>query len=326
MAVSPHKYLVTGASGFIGDELTRQLLQIGDGVKILWRGEPDVELLASRQPAQLVFGDLNDSVSLDMACAGVDCVFHAAGLAHVQQPDRARLWQINVSGTQNLLTAAVNNGVKRLVYFSSSLAQACEQRQGDMTDYGQAKLEAEQLLLASQQKGEIEVVIIRPVAVYGERMKGSISVLISLIRNRRLPPLPKLKTEISLIGVEDLARAAILAATRPEANGNVYTVTDGERYGINEIENAIYRVLERKIPLLRSPRMLLYGAAAAAELAAKITGSAQGIGLRTYRNLTRNNCFSNQAITSDLGFQATTSLYQQLPKISQALSQQANKQ
>jgi nucleoside-diphosphate-sugar epimerase len=102
------------------------------------------------------------------------------------------------------LDAAVAAGARRFVYVSSSLAAATE---GDATPYGQDKRAAEEALLAAGQARRIEVIILRAVNIYGVGMRGNIAAMIRLIQRGWLPRLPRFTNTISLIGVDDVARA-----------------------------------------------------------------------------------------------------------------------
>ncbi|MBQ13509.1 MAG: NAD-dependent epimerase/dehydratase family protein [Gammaproteobacteria bacterium] len=302
--------LVTGANGFIGSCLCARLLQQGCRLTALLHS-PSEALSATLDRA--IVADVCDAGSLGLAFDSIDTVFHLAGVAHVNTNKTRLLRQVNVVGTSNVLQAAVAANVRRLVFLSSSLVHACETGKGDITVYGQSKLEAEQLLMAAHANQQIEVVILRPVNAYGTAMKGNIRRMISLIANKRLPPLPRLENELSLVGVEDLVSALMLAANSMAASGKTYYVTDGESYRINDIEQAIYKALGRNRPGWYSPRVVLYAASALAGRVGKIIGT--GINTRTYYNLVNSNCFSNQQIQDELGFSPTSNLYAELPAI-----------
>jgi nucleoside-diphosphate-sugar epimerase len=220
-----------------------------------------------------------------------------------------------VRGTENVLHAAIAANVRRFVYLSSSLVQACETGMGDITDYGQSKLEAERLVMAAHVNQQIEATILRPVNVYGAGMKGNIASMISLIARRLLPPLPKLNNEFSLLGVDDLVNALVLAAESSAASGKSYFVTDGVTYRINDIERAIYKALGRNRPGWYSPRMVLYAASVLAGLLGKLKAGGTSISARTYTNLVNDNCFSSQQIQDDLGFSPSGNLYKEMPAL-----------
>ena len=334
MQTSSTTILVTGAAGFIGQALCPYLLSKGFNVKTLLRDSQQTEKFShlKHKPPQLQHctGDLLDLVSLKTACAGVDVIVHLAGLAHVNDSSSEQSSKINAEGTSNLLNAAIENGVRRMVLVSSSLAQAAERGEGDITAYGQSKLAAEKMLRAAHDNSEIEAVILRPVNVYGPGMKGNIASMISLVDRGLLPPLPALNSQISLIGVDDLVQALTLAIEVPYAAGKTYTVTDGESYSIVEIERAIYHALGRKFPAWRTPRMILYAAAVSAGWISSCWAFISNLGpgnngrkvssisARTYKSLVSDNLFSNEQLCQELGFKPATTFYQTLPKILKA--------
>jgi UDP-glucose 4-epimerase len=269
-------------------------------------------LLPSSINAEPVVGDLLDQQSLLEACANVDTILHLAGVAHVSTT--TKVGETNVVGSANLLEAALQNNVGRFIFLSSSLANAAEAGSGDVTSYGKGKRTTELLLLEAADRGQIETLILRPVNVYGIGMKGNIASMISMIHRSRLPRLPNLSSKISLLGVDDLA-SAILLAVKSDRTSRIYTVTDGQDYPIAAIEEAIYRCLGKRLPRWRTPAVILYAAAVLAGTVARLSGRDTGISSRTYRNLTADNLFKSEDICAELGFQPSQNLYQALPVI-----------
>ncbi len=271
----------------------------------------------------------------------IDTVIHLAGVAHVGRAQAQQARAVNLDATLELLKAAINAGVRRFVYLSSTLAAAAEQGSGDVTHYGRDKLAVEQALLAAAAENEIEVVILRSVNIYGAGMRGNIASMIRLMRAGRLPRLPLLNNKISLVSVTDVAEALIAAAVREldsetnagpnnpvatdnEANAMLkqqgraairVTLTDGVDYSLNAIQDAIYATIERHPSRLRLPGVLLFAAASAAELLGYLGLSRSGISRRTYRQLTRDNLFDNTEAQRALGFAPTTTFFEALPSI-----------
>ena len=292
--------------------LCRRLVEENFDVRVLLRSPAKRALLPSSLIAEPVLGDLHDQQSLAQACSGVAIILHLAGVAHVSISTKGD--DTNVAGSENLLKAALQKKVRRFIFLSSSLANAAAINSKDMTAYGKGKRTTELLLLDAANKSQIEVLILRPVNVYGIKMKGNIASMISMIHRGRLPRLPALSSKISLLGVEDLTNAILLAAKSNQV-ARIYTVTDGQDYPIAAIEEAIYRCLEKKMPRWRTPAVILYTAAVLAGAMARLRGRDTGISSRTYRNLTADNLFKNEEICAELGFQPTQNLYQLLPEI-----------
>lgn len=311
MTAGNHRILITGAAGFIGAELCRQLQVDGRPLTLLQRSAAVSPYLREDPDIAVVQGELTDTAVSQRACQDVGLIFHLAGIAHTEGVDAKQVFDSHVEGTRSLLRQALESGVRRLVYLSSSLAREAEVDPAAASPYARAKYQAEQLLLDAGRAGDMETVILRPVNVYGVGMKGNIRRLMERIVDGFTPPLPRLATRVFLVGVSDLCRAALLAAHTPGAAGKTYTVTDGERYAINDIETAIYHVAGRKKPGWHTPRVLVYAAALA---------GLGGLSPKAYRNLTTNAVFSNEPLCKDLGFTPTTTFYAELPAILAGLS------
>lgn len=321
---SKQRILVTGSSGFIGTAFCQNFDFEHYRLRALRRSLENIEGVPGQAQVEFVSGDVCEADSLLEAARDVDVIVHLAGIAHVNRGTDAEYRRTIVEGTRNLLEAALKQNVKRIVYLSSSLAQAVDDSLGEVTEYGKHKKAAEDLLLQASATGSIEVVILRPVNVYGPGMKGNIAAMISLIQSNRLPPLPALATRLSLVGVADVVQALKLAIEHEQASGKVYLLTDGQDYRIDALEQAIYANLGKQFPGWRTPRMVLFAAACLAELLRITRIRRTAIGLRTYRNITTDNVFDNSAICRELGFKPGTTFYQELPRIIAKISQTNN--
>lgn len=307
--------MVTGAGGFIGRHLCKQLGQHGYEVIALLRQHPLPGSATGAAEFDFHLSDIRDTQQLAKGLDGVELVFHLAGIAHVEGPGKSVLQSANRDGTASLIEAAQIAGVRKIIYFSSSLAGAAESGAEDSTAYGESKYQAEQLLMRARESTDLEVCILRPVNVYGPGMKGHLVTMIKWIRKGLLPPLPTLPARFSLIEVTDLCQAAILSAENNSTYPKTYYVTDGVDYNINEIETAIYTALGKVKPRWRCPRVILYAAAVGAEILGRVTGRQSGLGRRTYRNLVSGRTFSNSPICDELGFKPSTTFYNELASI-----------
>ena len=309
-------WLITGSSGFVGRALLTRLATFNQ--------RPPLLRLLERRPTEppTVFqscaGDLGDLQSLRRACEGIDTVIHLAGIAHVGSAASAEARAINLDGSLSLLRMAIDAGVRRFVFLSSTLSS------DQSIQYGRDKHAVEEALLAAAAAGSIEVVILRAVNIYGVGMRGNIAAMIRLISSGVLPRLPKLTNRLSLVGVDDVVSALLLAATLDSpADPSALmaklairvTLTDGCTYEINAIEKSIYDAVERSPSHWRLPVVLLFAASAMAELLEKLRIFRSGIGLRTYRNLTRDNLFDNHSAKAELGFEPSTTFFAQIDKL-----------
>src|ERR1700676_3193828 len=115
--MSREKILVTGAAGFLGSHVTRQLVARGADVRVLLRASSNNRAIADL-PLEYVTGDLRDPASLQRALAGVKRVFHVAADYRLWAKRKQDIYDSNVGGTKNLLEAAKRAGVERLIYTS----------------------------------------------------------------------------------------------------------------------------------------------------------------------------------------------------------------
>jgi len=310
--------LVTGASGFIGSHLCSYLQQHGWSVRGLSRSgtAPDgVDAVAC---------DLADTRVPEEMIRGVDVVFHLAGKAHALSGswlDEEEYFPVNVKATRWLLNAAKAAGVKRVVYFSSVKAmsatgsgphdESCGALPMDM--YGRSKLMAEHLVLRG---GFVpEPVVIRPVMVYGNTEKGNLPKMIRAIRDGRFPPLPDTRNQRSMVHVDDIVQAALLAARHPAAAGNIYIVTDGQAYSTRQMYVWICEALQKPVPGWQLPFTVLKVLAMAGDVIGKIRGRRFIFDSGVLKRLTESEIYSSEKIQNELGFKAKYHLKETLPEI-----------
>ena len=314
------KVLITGASGFIGRHTQAYLLDMGFTVRVLLRSENTLRT-ENHPRLQKYYGNIRDIESLEVACEGVDCIVHLAGIAHVNC-DEDYAHKINVGGTKLLLDAAIARNVKKFILVSSSLAVEAMGDPDASTAYGATKLMAEKLIMDEHVKGSIVGVVLRPANVYGVGMRGNIALLIRLISRGLVPKLPTLENRVSMLGVNDLSLAIYLSLKSERANGRTYLVTDGQQYSISAIEREIYGALGKKMSRLEMPRVLLYSMFSAADLLGRILRIFRldlpilgNLNLRTYRRLVSDNLFESNQICDELFFKPQSTFHSELPKI-----------
>jgi nucleoside-diphosphate-sugar epimerase len=260
-SVGANKPLValTGATGFIGQWLLKELPKRGYRLRVLLRRPSTVPIDA----ASAVVGDLARPVNMAAALADVDAVIHSAGLAHAMSgvpEDDYRM--LNTQATIGLARAAQRAGAKRFVFLSSIRAQSGPTAEDVLTEdltpapteaYGRSKLAAEQGLAEL----DLDWVALRLVLVYGTGVKGNMAQLVRFARSPYPLPLRLLEARRSLLSLDNLAAAvdAVLAAPGPLRRPLI--VADREALTLPEMIAAMRRGLGRRPGLLPVPLRLL---------------------------------------------------------------------
>jgi nucleoside-diphosphate-sugar epimerase len=250
---------LTGATGFIGRHLLRELTERGYRCRVLLRRPVDFDL----DCASAVIGDLAQPQNLSTALAGADAVVHSAGVAQgVSGLPEADHRSLNAEATRNLALAAQRARVKRFIFLSSIRAQigpmagavVSENHAPAPTDaYGRSKLEAEQALAEL----EMDWVALRPVLVYGQGMKGNLATLAKLARSPYPLPLGGLKAQRSLLSVDNLVDAVDTVLAAPGPLRRPLIVADPEPMTVPAMVAAMRRGLGRTPGLISIPAPLL---------------------------------------------------------------------
>lgn len=198
---------ITGGTGFVGSRLINQALAAEHQVRALTR-RPQ----ATRESLTWVEGALDDGAALARLVDGADAVVHVAGV--VNAPDRAGFASGNIAGTEAMLAAARNAGIKRFIHVSSLAA-----REPALSDYGWSKAEAEALVIASDR----DWTVVRPPAVYGPGdMEMREMFRLASLGLALLPSAGRL----SVIHVDDLA-ALLLVLTQSDPGRLILEADDG---------------------------------------------------------------------------------------------------
>jgi len=308
---------VAGATGFIGCTLCAALETRGVYVRALGRREVDGPW------DTFVRTDLTQGVPADVV-HGVDTIFHLAGRAHALSEtgqDEDEYFDINVEGTRKLLEAAKAAGVRRFVFFSSVKAMgeggdkcldelaACHPE----TPYGRSKLEAERLVLEG---GYVpEPVVLRLSMVYGPTHKGNLPRMIEAVRRGRFPSLPETGNKRSMVHVDDVVQAAMLAAEKPEAAGQTYIVTDGTPYSTRQIYEWTCGALGKAIPHWEIPMPVLKGLAKIGDGIGRLRGHRFIFDSDALEKLAGSAWYSSEKIERGLGYKPGRNLQNALPEM-----------
>jgi NADH dehydrogenase len=241
------KVLVTGATGFVGREIVRQLHESGQAIRILARNRtsPRVQEAVSRHGAEACPGDVLDAASLDGALKGMDAVIHLVGI--ISEVGASTFENVHTRGTGNIAAAARQAGVSRFVHMS-----ALGTRPNAASRYHQTKWAAEELV----RRSGLEFTIFRPSLIYGP---GDQFINLFARLSRFSPVVPLMgspRARFQPVPVETVAAAFVRSLGEPKAAGQTYDLCGPEALTLSEIVDRILDVLQRKRLKLQVPPSL----------------------------------------------------------------------
>jgi dihydroflavonol-4-reductase len=311
------KTLVTGGTGFVGANVVRMLIQRGTEVRALVRPRSDTRNL-DQLDVELVAGDLRDRGSLEAALEGCDTVYHVAAMYALWAPNPQEIYDSNVAGTVNLLEAAGQAGVEKIVY-TSSVATIGLPKDGApgteevplppedlVSDYKRSKYFAEQEVLKYAQRG-LPVVIVNPsfpVGPWDVKPTPSGQIIVNFLRGK-IPAY--VDTGLNVVDVEDVAIGHIMAAEK----GRI-----GERYILGhanvtlpELFQLLAQISGMRAPRLRIPYGFAYLSACVSECVARtITHTPPFVTLAGVRLSRKRMFFDASKAVRELGLPQTPPL------------------
>lgn len=229
--------LVTGATGLLGSHIVEQLRKRDMPVRVLVRPTSDRTWLQT-QGVEFAEGDVTDRASLERACQGCDAVYHSAARVGDWGPWE-EFQQITIDGTRNAVEAAIAAGVRRFVHISSISTYGYHTREVTVDEsfdlgyklyrwayYSKSKVEAERIVWDAWKSGRIELTVIRPAWIYGERDRATVARLVSMIRAGRAKILGSGDNHLNVVYAGNIAEAAIAAAGMSKANGEAYNISN----------------------------------------------------------------------------------------------------
>lgn len=254
--MAPMRYALTGATGFVGGELARQLIDAGHEVVALVRS-PARAIQLDAIGVDLVQGDLDDSAALDRLLAGADGLFHVAGWYRLGQRDPSPGQRVNVEGTRNVLAAAQRAGTPRIVYTSTLavnsdtggriLDESHQHHGGHISAYDRTKAEAHIVAKEFAAAG-LPVVIVMPGAIYGPGDTSQTGELIKQVVAGKRPAAPAGGGRLTWAHVSDIAHGHVLAMERG-VPGESYMLA-GDPATLEKLLNQVAAVAGTKGPVL----------------------------------------------------------------------------
>jgi dihydroflavonol-4-reductase len=305
--------LLTGASGFIGSAVLRQLLRDGFRVRALIRPNSHYKDLIARD-VQIVDGDVRDRGSLRNACDGCQYLFHVAADYRLSLRDNATVRAVNINGTRQLMEEAMRTGIERIVYTSSVATLDCRQNgapadesatlpiQYAVGGYKRSKILAEQLVLEMFRNKGLPVVIVNPSTPVGPRdiRPTPTGKIIVAAASGQMPAY--VDTGLNVVHVDDVAHGH-LAALRRGRIGERY-ILGGENVPFSQMLAEIATSVGRSRPKYRIPWYVAAPAALAGEMQALLTGKeplATWAGVRLARH---KMFFTSSKAEQELGYRA----------------------
>jgi len=306
--------LVTGASGFVGSHVARQLVNSGQSVRVLVRRGSNLAALGGLHVACFE-GDLRDTSSLERAMLGVRRVFHVAADYRLWTPRPEEIYETNVEGTRRLLAAAKNAGVERIVY-TSTVATIAVPRHGALPNentratvdemighYKRSKFLAEQVAVEAAAAG-VPVVIVNPTAPVGPwdwKPTPTGRIILDFLKGK-MPAY--VDTGLNVAPVEDIAAGHLLAAEK----GRI-----GERYilgarnmTLKQILDALSAITGRPAPRVRLPHAVALAAGYADQLFSRLAGREPQIPVEGVK-MSRHRMFvESDKAARELGYNPTS--------------------
>jgi len=276
--------LVTGATGFVGSHVARQLVNQGHTVRIFARKGSNADILADLSANPLMEraeGDLRDAASIERAMRGVRRVFHVAADYRLWTPRPEEIYETNVDGTRLLLDAAHRAGIERIVY-TSTVATIAVPRHGALPNektqsgvdemighYKRSKFLAEQEALSAAASG-VPVVIVNPTAPVGPgdwKPTPTGRIILDFL-NGKMPAY--VDTGLNVVAVEDVAAGHLLAAERGRL-GERY-ILGARNMTLKQILDALSVITGRPAPRVRLPHAVALAAGYADEFISRLRG------------------------------------------------------
>lgn len=290
--------LITGSTGFVGAALVKQLASLMTcQVRALVRSK-GVVFADSVNP---VYVGSDYLTSGNVPLTGVDVLIHCAARVHVMSDASSdplfEYRKINVAGTLNLAKQAAQSGVKRFIFISSIKVNGEETQVGTpftpedipapSDPYGVSKMEAEQQLMSLGKEIGMEIVVIRPVLVYGPGVKANFRSMMSWLNKGWPLPLGAIRNQRSFVALENLIDLIITCIEHPGAANQVFLASDGYDMSTTQLLKQLGEALGRPARLIPVPVSILVRAASLLgrrSAAQRLCGSLQ-VDIRKSRDL-----------------------------------------
>lgn len=302
--------VVIGATGFIGSALVAELATRGYSVRGISRSQGGDELVRFRGGTP-VRADVMVARSLRRALDGCDLVFHAGGMNTLCALDPARLYEVNVRGSVNVMEAAAAGGVRRVIYTSSAATvgeaagtvatEVSPHRGWFLSDYERSKFLAERRVLELGRELGVEVMCLNPSSVQGPgRTRGTARFLLRYAQGR-LRWL--VDTRVSILDIQDCVAAHVLAATSGRVGAR--HLLNGATVPVSELMELAAAVTGRRTRVRMVPPWAAVAAGSLVEVGARLVRRRPPVCREMVRTLLHGHAYDGSRAAAELGFAYT---------------------
>jgi len=307
--------VVTGAAGYIGNVLIRELLSRGEKVKALIRSTSDLSSLEGLE-IEKVLGNILDKDSLARAFKGADTVFHLAAIISIMPGDRAFIRRVNLEGTKNVIDACIKCRVRRLIY-ASSIHALKEPPHGTVIDedmpfdinssrgeYDRSKALASLAVIGSAKAG-LDPVVVCPTGVIGPydfRRSLITGTFIDFAKGKMT--ITTKGGAYDFVDVRDVAKGLILAAENGKTGQ--YYILSGERITMNKMMSILSEVSGVRPPRYKVPIWLVKTAGMCTPLYYKLANKTPRFTYYSVNTLLSNSYISHGKASRELGYEPIT--------------------
>jgi nucleoside-diphosphate-sugar epimerase len=312
------KILVTGGLGFLGSHITKRLVALGEDVTIFARSTSKA-VVDNKVP--IVWGDIRDAKAVEKAVNGATHVIHLVSNFRKGGSDKNEAYDINVKGTENVLSACKKNGIKRLVHCSTigvhgsvkeiPASEKTGFNPGDL--YQSTKLEAEKRVWKVYNDSTLPITVIRPISMFGP---GDLRMLklFRMIKKKRFIIIGDGMPFFQPAYIDDVVNGFLLALEKKEAIGEAFIVGGDEYVRLNKLCEIIAAALNVPPPRIRIPLKPVLLLADICEKLCVPFGIEPPIHRRRVSFFQNNRAFTIEKVRNILGFEPQTTLQEGVRK------------